>query len=137
MVSIGENLRAERERLGLTQEALADAVGVTTKTQGMYERDQRSPNAEYLAALANAGADVLYVITGQRTPVRPEMGPIEWLFIDRPGSSLADERANFIGYDLKNRQPLLLAAISNDPDVELCIAGDQEPVAIRDGAAYV
>ena len=47
---------------------MAAAAGITKKTLGLYERDERSPNAEYLAVWASHGVDVLYVLTGQRTP---------------------------------------------------------------------
>lgn len=69
MVSIGDRLKEERELTGLTQEQMAGRLGITQKTQGLYERGQRMPNAEYLAALAALGGDVMYVLTGQRTPV--------------------------------------------------------------------
>lgn len=68
MVLIGERLKEERDRLGLTQEQMAGRLKVTQKTQGLYERGQRMPNAEYLALMAAQGCDVLYVLTGQRTP---------------------------------------------------------------------
>lgn len=68
MVLIGERLKEERDRLGLTQEQMAGRLNVTQKTQGLYERGQRMPNAEYLAVMADFGCDVLYVLTGQRTP---------------------------------------------------------------------
>lgn len=73
MVLIGERLKEERDRLGLTQEHMAGRLNITQKTQGLYERGQRMPNAEYLAAMAALGCDVLYVLTGQRTaqPVEP------------------------------------------------------------------
>jgi transcriptional regulator with XRE-family HTH domain len=58
-----ERLRAERKRLGLRQ----DQMGVSGKTQWLYENGGRIPDAEYLARFAALGADVLYVITGQRT----------------------------------------------------------------------
>jgi len=64
-VSIGERLRSERLRLGLSQPALGEVAGVTKKTQMLYEAGERFPDAEYLAAIATAGADVLYVVTGQ------------------------------------------------------------------------
>ena len=67
MVSIGDRLREERDALGLSQEEFAAATGITKKTQGLYERNERSPSAKYLAALAEHGVDVLYVLTGQRT----------------------------------------------------------------------
>ncbi len=66
MVSIGERLREERHRLELSQPAFAEVGGVTKKTQMLYESGARAPDATYLAALAAAGVDVLYVLTGQR-----------------------------------------------------------------------
>lgn len=134
--SVCFRLKEERNRIGKSQQDIAEALGMNVKTVTRWENSVAIP-ADKLATLASIGMDVLYVITGQRTPAPPKMSPVEWLSIDRPGSSNIDERAKVIGYDLKTRQPLLLAAISNDPDVELCIAGDREPVAIRDEAAYV
>lgn len=60
-VRIGQRIREERERLGLKQ----DQLGVAPKTQRFYESGERSPDAEYLGRFAEAGADVLYVLTGQ------------------------------------------------------------------------
>jgi transcriptional regulator with XRE-family HTH domain len=73
MCTFGERLRSERNRLLLTQDQMAEKAGVTKQTQGLYERDKRSPNAEYLLALAGLGLDVLYVVTGQRTPLPAEL----------------------------------------------------------------
>lgn len=47
---IGENIRARRLHLGLTQEALAEQVGVSRQTVGKWEDGQATPD------LANAGA---------------------------------------------------------------------------------
>ena len=71
MVSIGERLREERGRLGLAQPALGAVGGVTKKTQMLYEAGERSPDAAYLAAIAAAGADVLYILTGERSQAIP------------------------------------------------------------------
>lgn len=65
-MSIGERLREERERLGFTQSAFAEIAGAHRKSQGNYEANERNPDAAYLAAIAAAGADVLYILTGQR-----------------------------------------------------------------------
>jgi transcriptional regulator with XRE-family HTH domain len=65
-VSIGDRLREERQRLNLTQPAIGEVGGVTKKTQMLYESGERFPDATYLAALAGAGVDVLYVLTGLR-----------------------------------------------------------------------
>lgn len=72
-VSIGERLREERDAQNLTQEALASALGITKKTQGLYERNERSPSADYLSAVQGLGMDVMYILTGQRMP-RPAEG---------------------------------------------------------------
>jgi len=66
MVSIGERLREERQRLGLSQPAFGEIAGVTKKTQMLYESGERSPDAAYLSAMAGAGADVRYIVTGER-----------------------------------------------------------------------
>jgi len=66
MNNIGLRLREERERLGLSQTALGAIGGVQQNAQFLYEKDQRSPNADYLYALANIGADTHYIVTGQR-----------------------------------------------------------------------
>ena len=67
MVSLGERLREERERLGLSQTLFGDIAQVTKKTQMLYEGDQRSPKADYLTAIAEQGIDVQYVLTGNRS----------------------------------------------------------------------
>ncbi len=66
MNSIGERLREERKRLGLSQDALCQIGGVQRRAQVNYEADERQPDAAYLAAVAAAGVDVLYVLTGSR-----------------------------------------------------------------------
>lgn len=64
MVSLGERLREERERLGLSQTLFGDLAQVTKKTQMLYEGGQRSPKADYLTVIAEQGVDVQYVLTG-------------------------------------------------------------------------
>jgi transcriptional regulator with XRE-family HTH domain len=65
-MSIGQRLKEERERLNLSQTALAEAAGTTKQTQFAYETDRTPPKASYLAAVAPYGVDVAYVVTGQR-----------------------------------------------------------------------
>lgn len=69
MSVIGERLREERVRLGFSQAALGEIGGVKANAQGNYEKGDRYPDAAYLAAVSEHGIDVLYVVTGQRTPV--------------------------------------------------------------------
>lgn len=68
---IGERLREERERLGLNQTELGARGGVSRKTQFNYESGERLPDAAYLAKVMDAGVDVLYVVTGNRSRVDP------------------------------------------------------------------
>jgi transcriptional regulator with XRE-family HTH domain len=63
---IGQRLLEERGRLGLTQQALADAIGAPRVSFVKYEAGQSSPAAETLAAFEIAGVDVRYVLTGLR-----------------------------------------------------------------------
>ena len=64
--SIAERLREERKRLGLTQERFGAEGGVGKLAQLNYEKGERSPDAAYLSAIALAGVDVSYVLTGER-----------------------------------------------------------------------
>lgn len=66
-MSIGLRLREERERLGYTQPAFADLANTTKKSQIDYEKDITQPKAGYLAMIAEAGADITYIVTGLRT----------------------------------------------------------------------
>ncbi|PNG40971.1 hypothetical protein A1354_12425 [Pseudomonas asplenii] len=66
MVSFCERLRGERTRLGLNQTDFAALAGVTKKTQMLYEAGDRVPDAHYMSAIAQAGADLYFIITGQK-----------------------------------------------------------------------
>jgi transcriptional regulator with XRE-family HTH domain len=61
--------------LGLTQADLAIRGGVKRQTQAHYERNSRNPDGAYLGAIAEAGVDVLYVLTGrrERQPLNQEL----------------------------------------------------------------
>mgnify|MGYP001601791592 FL=1 len=65
---IGNQLRKERERLQLSQHAFGRIGGVGQNAQGHYENGCRAPKADYLAAVAAAGVDILFVLTGRATP---------------------------------------------------------------------
>lgn len=62
--TVGKRLRAERERLGLSQEELAARCGVHRRSQGNYELDKRVPDAGYWEAARRHGIDSEYVLTG-------------------------------------------------------------------------
>lgn len=64
--SVGARLKAERERLKLTQADMATLGGVSRRSQIRFETDERSPDAHYLGRIVLAGADLLFVVTGKR-----------------------------------------------------------------------
>jgi transcriptional regulator with XRE-family HTH domain len=63
---MGERLREERKRLGLSQTEMALIAGGSLRAQQTYEAGKRTPTAEYLAALVARGVDVTFVLTGAR-----------------------------------------------------------------------
>jgi transcriptional regulator with XRE-family HTH domain len=71
--SVGSRLREERERMGLTQAAMGEMLGMAKHSILNYESDKRSPDALFMTAIANAGADVLYVLTGKRQQTSPPL----------------------------------------------------------------
>lgn len=66
-MSIGERVKAERERLGHSQEEFASAAGVHRNTQAKYEKGEGAPDANYLAAIESIGADISYIVTGEKS----------------------------------------------------------------------
>jgi transcriptional regulator with XRE-family HTH domain len=66
MGAISERLKGERLRLKMSQEEMARAGGVARSAQGNYERGDRSPDIDYLAAVSLVGVDVGFVVTGVR-----------------------------------------------------------------------
>ncbi|WP_395602864.1 helix-turn-helix domain-containing protein [Pseudomonas sp. A1230] len=78
-MTIGERLKEERSRLGLSQTDLGAAGGVGKTTQINYEKGTGTPDAKYLAAVEELGVDVLYVVTGRRVPVSDQLIAIDEL----------------------------------------------------------
>jgi transcriptional regulator with XRE-family HTH domain len=70
-IDIGTRLKEERERLKLSQAALAEIGGKKKLAQLKYEQGESSPTASYLAAAQRVGVDVLYVVTGERAAGLP------------------------------------------------------------------
>ena len=69
-MTVGLRLKEERLRLGLSQTDFAALAGVKKGTQISWEKDSSSPTAQALVAFVEAGADILYVLTGRHTVER-------------------------------------------------------------------
>lgn len=114
---IAERLREERKRLGLTQERFGAEGGVGKLAQLNYEKGERSPDAAYLSAIALAGVDVSYVLTGERG-----------------GAALApDEAAMLAGYralDARGKAAAIGAIVGLSTQPHLGGAGNQSQVVV-------
>ena len=63
----GERVLAERSRLTLSQAQAGEICGVSREMWGKYERGKAVMGTEVLSRFAEAGADVTYILTGQRS----------------------------------------------------------------------
>ena len=65
---VGNRLREERERLGLSQAEAGGFAGVSREMWGRYERGAL-PGGDVFVLLGSSPFDVLYILTGQRSQV--------------------------------------------------------------------
>ncbi|MCI3205845.1 transcriptional regulator [Pandoraea capi] len=65
MTTFSDRLKAERKRIGLSQEQFAVHGGVKRDAQINYENGSRKPDSGYLEAISALGVDVLYLVTGR------------------------------------------------------------------------
>lgn len=63
---VGERLKHERKRLGMSQEVFGAVGGVQRVTQYLYEQGDRSPTLEYLLRVVSAGVDLGYLAFGEQ-----------------------------------------------------------------------
>lgn len=77
-----ERFLEERRRLKLNQQELADAVGVSKRSIGNYERGERTPDAEVLVKLGEVGVNVCYLLTGKHVSTRLGLEPMQRAVLD-------------------------------------------------------
>lgn len=103
-MTIGERLREERERMGLSQPKFAALAGTTKQTLFSWESGKTAPDGFQLAALDAAGADVRYIITGDRdAPPPPVLSPDEHVLLD-----------GYRGLDKKTQKRLLAFVLGGE-----------------------
>lgn len=71
--TLGSRLKIERERLGLSQTSLAEIGETTKKSQIDYEKGNSYPKSNYLELISKVGIDVLFVVTGVKSPSEYEL----------------------------------------------------------------
>lgn len=106
---LGDRLRMERERIGLSQAKFADVGGVTRTTAFRYETDAHSPSLEFLHAVEDVGADPMFIIFGTTREQRSEhfadaMTLVEDLLAKHELQVSARVRATLISRVLEARQ---------------------------------
>lgn len=67
---LARRIREERLRLAMTQEQFGEIGRVKRATQILYEQGATRPSLTYIALVAAAGADLRYLLHGERT-VKP------------------------------------------------------------------
>ena len=75
-VDMGKRVRKQRQLIGLTQQELAERIGVSTSFVGHVERGTREASLETLVALSNAlGVGVDYLLAGSLQSSPDEENP--------------------------------------------------------------
>lgn len=88
--TIGRRFRAERERLGLSRQALADLNGCGYHGVYCVEKGSSQPGTKLLTALVKGGGSAEYVLTGER----PTSTPIQ-CFLNRVHVEILAARRKF------------------------------------------
>lgn len=79
---IGSRIKDERVRLGLNQAEVAEKTGISREMWGKYERGVAIPGGEVLFSFAAVGADMQYIMTGDRPAQTPSLSPRESALVD-------------------------------------------------------
>jgi transcriptional regulator with XRE-family HTH domain len=108
MNTIGQRLADERKRLGYNQPDFGKLGGVKKGTVINWEKGLTSPTGEFLAEIAKAGADINYIITGER---------IEKILTNRE-SALIDNYRNSNEKDKKVIEGVAFATAKPDDSIK-------------------
>ena len=93
MKDIGKRIREQRKKKGITQEAMANALGVTSQAVSKWENGQNAPDISMIMPICTflgIGADVL--LGGNRQEAL-EKKYLEYLGIDKMSALLVIEEA--------------------------------------------
>ena len=112
--TIGARLAEERKRLGLSQTDVRLRTGVGKNAQINYESGVTFPDAGYLALLHGAGFDLMYILTGDRSPEVPLNPELQNLLDAYESAPLELRRAVF---------GVLLSPYKNDWDKSRVVPG--------------
>lgn len=142
----GERLRSERERLGLTQQAMADAAGVRREMWSKYERGVAVPGGDVFEALADLHVDLMFVLTGDylsvaqakavagisNVPTSAYLPPDEQLLLEAYRSLTAPARRTLLAELLTGGKKTRTKPKTPNEDAGIKVSGSGHRVAGRD-----
>lgn len=96
MSYISERLREIVQQSGRSQASFAEMMGISLSSQKNYEKGLRKPDVEYLTRLHEAGFDVVYLLTGERSVARLSQAESDLLTVWRQ----ADLGRQFAAYNV-------------------------------------
>ena len=77
-MTMGERITALRKGRGMTQEALAEKLGVTRQSVSKWELDQATPETGFAVALCDLfGVSLDYLIRGVEPPEEPTVTAVQ------------------------------------------------------------
>ena len=92
MNTLGERMRILRAGRGLTQQAVAEALGVSRSAVAMWEKDEREPNLETLAQLAKLlDVPLTALVEREEAPLPKNVRPVRARRIPLLGAIAAGE----------------------------------------------
>jgi transcriptional regulator with XRE-family HTH domain len=108
---LGERLRVERKRLGLTQDTAAEKLGVSRGTYFGYEKDLFVPSIAFLTTLTDTGFDAHFIVTGNKKLDSHEQLGVTMSDVDKAMGSLRDHLNQDLGTSNAGRVVKLLHAV--------------------------
>lgn len=121
--NIGERIREERTRLGLTQQEVADFVEITRQTQAKYEKGDRSPDALYLEKIIDLGFNSYYILTGNLFYIEPSH--LEDDDEQQEDGKCSEESASYIKRDTSSKEGHSCPAFDDKVGHELWYVNDE------------
>ena len=104
-ITLGKSILQQRKKKGLTQEALANLLGVSNQAVSKWEADQCCPDVQLLPALADVFEISLDALFGRERPPQIIIHNLPWEDDNRLRAVL------YIGRQLRQHQLLSLIHI--------------------------
>lgn len=116
-VSLGSRIKELRKRAGISQQGLADVVGISRAAVSLFEIGTSKPSSETLSKLSDAlQVDMAYLLGKKQVPVANETGATNGVAVDLPFISLHSRAA-------------LIQTVVNPSDLLRLFIPDEEDVA--------